>query len=825
MVKSDQINNKNDEEYHQYSEMVSTIFELSPDAISLTKVSDGEIIDCNLEYLNQIGYSREEVIGHTSLELELFNFDERQVFVNEIRKKQAISDYEIKVKRKDNVFINILYSARFITVNGIQTILCIGKDITERKKVEQQIRQNADLLDQLYDAVIRTDTNFKINYWNKAAEKLFGYSQDEALGINSTELLCPIYAPGERETKSEELKKKGILKTINKFKHKNGTDIIVEQNATQINDNSGVPIGYIVIYHDITVQKKAEEFNQKLLENEQQLTEELTTSNEELQSTTEELQVTNEELRQQEKNQLSIYNELQESHKRLNETLEELSKSETLLSSIMNLSSDVIYVKDRQSRWIFANPALERIVGKSSDDLLGKNDLEIYSDHEIGRTILENDNKIMDSGKEKILEEVVETQDGIRSFISVKTPRFNNEGRVIGIVGISHDITRRKKIEEALKKSESSLAEAQHIAHIGSWEWNIKTGDITWSNELYSLYKLDPNKFTPTMSSFAEYVHPDDEEYVNQILDQLLSKGKSHFDFRIVLDDGSIHVLNTIAEVAEFDKNGNPLIILGINQDITERKEIELKLNENMKKLAQSNKELEQFAYITSHDLREPLRMITSFLQLLERRYKDQLDQDANEFIGFAVNGAKRLDTMTKDLLQYSQITHKKGEIVPVNFEHVLEHTLTNLKVQIEENNAIITHDPLPTINGDEELKIQLFQNIIGNAIKYRSQKTPKIHISATKEKNQYLFNIKDNGIGISSKHLERIFTIFQRLHTQEEYEGTGIGLAIAQKIIHQQGGQIWVESELGKGTTFYFTIIINLAYHLNSKEIIFNLF
>ena len=166
------------------------------------------------------------------------------------------------------------------------------------------------------------------------------------MGINSTELLCPIYAPGERETKSEELKKKGILKTINKFKHKNGTDIIVEQNATQINDNSGVPIGYIVIYHDITVQKKAEEFNQKLLENEQQLTEELTTSNEELQSTTEELQVTNEELRQQEKNQLSIYNELQESHKRLNETLEELSKSETLLSSIMNLSSDVIYVKD-----------------------------------------------------------------------------------------------------------------------------------------------------------------------------------------------------------------------------------------------------------------------------------------------------------------------------------------------------------------------------------------------------------------------------------------------------------------------------------------------
>ncbi len=240
------------------------------------------------------------------------------------------------------------------------------------------------------------------------------------------------------------------------------------------------------------------------------------------------------------------------------------------------------------------------------------------------------------------------------------------------------------------------------------------------------------------------------------------------------------------------------------------RKKAEIDIEENLKNLAQSNKELEQFAYITSHDLREPLRMITSFLQLLERRYKDQLDKDANEFIGFAVDGAKRLDMMTNDLLKYSKITNEKRETIPVNFEHVLEHALANLKVQIEQNNAIITHDPLPTIKGDEQLKIQLFQNIIANAIKYKSQETPKIHISATKEKNHYLFSIKDNGIGMSPKHLEKIFIIFQRLHTREEYEGTGIGLAIAQKIVHQQGGKIWAESKIGKGTIFYFTVPIN---------------
>jgi len=388
--------------------------------------------------------------------------------------------------------------------------------------------------------------------------------------------------------------------------------------------------------------------------------------------------------------------------------------------------------------------------------------------------------------------------------------KFDMDGNPQFYYSFITDITERKQIESALKISEKSLADAQHLAHIGSWVWNINTDEIIWSNELYLIYGVDPNTFIPTMSSFANYMHPDDEEYVNENVEQLLSEGKPHnFDFRIILDNGSTRVLNTLAEVAEYDKNGKPSTILGINQDITDRKEIELKLNENIKKLAQSNKELEQFAYITSHDLREPLRMITSFLQLLEKRYKDQLDQDANEFIGFAVDGAKRLDAMTNDLLQYSRITSEKREVTSVNFEQVLEHVLTNLKVQIEENNAFITHDPLPILYGDEQLKVQLLQNIISNAIKYRSQETPKIHISAKKEKNQYLFSIKDNGMGMSSKHLKQIFTIFKRLHTNEEYEGTGIGLAIAQKIVQQQGGQIWAESEPGKGSTFYFTIPI----------------
>jgi len=243
--------------------------------------------------------------------------------------------------------------------------------------------------------------------------------------------------------------------------------------------------------------------------------------------------------------------------------------------------------------------------------------------------------------------------------------------------------------------------------------------------------------------------------------------------------------------------------------EILLRKRAEIQINQTMMKLEKSNKELEQFAYITSHDLREPLRMITSFLQLLKRRYHDKLDVDANEFIGFAVEGAKRLDNMTNDLLLYSRLNSKKRNIVSTNLENSLEIALINLKVQIEETGAKITHDQLPIVEADEKLNVQLFQNLIGNSIKYRSSEPPEIHISAKREKNQYLFSVSDNGIGIDPKHLEKIYTIFQRLHTHEEYEGTGIGLAITKKIVEDQGGRIWAESEPGNGATFYFTIPI----------------
>lgn len=236
------------------------------------------------------------------------------------------------------------------------------------------------------------------------------------------------------------------------------------------------------------------------------------------------------------------------------------------------------------------------------------------------------------------------------------------------------------------------------------------------------------------------------------------------------------------------------------------KEELEEKVKERTIDLETSNNELEHFAYVTSHDLREPLRMITSFLQMLERKYDDELDEDAHEYIGFAVDGAKRMDEMINDLLEYSRVTSGERVFKDLDTGEIVNKALLNLKVSVDESGAIITWENLPIINGDEKLMVQLMQNLIGNAIKYCDKK-PEIHIAAKKEHDNYMFSVADNGIGIDSKHLTRIFTIFQRLHRNDEYDGTGIGLAITQKIVQQHGGNIWVESTIGKGSTFYFTI------------------
>lgn len=240
---------------------------------------------------------------------------------------------------------------------------------------------------------------------------------------------------------------------------------------------------------------------------------------------------------------------------------------------------------------------------------------------------------------------------------------------------------------------------------------------------------------------------------------------------------------------------------------VQHRERLEKLVEARTEELARSNRELEQFAYVASHDLQEPLRMIGSYVQLLERRYKDKLDQDATEFIAFAVDGAQRMQRLINDLLMYSRVGTRRKELTRTSCENVLDLSLANLQTAIGESGAEVTHDALPEVMADETQFLQLFQNLIGNAVKFRGEDPPRIHVSATQADNEWIFAVKDNGIGMDVEQAERIFMIFQRLHTREEYPGTGIGLAVCKRIVERHDGRIWVESEPGNGSAFSFAI------------------
>jgi hypothetical protein len=248
--------------------------------------------------------------------------------------------------------------------------------------------------------------------------------------------------------------------------------------------------------------------------------------------------------------------------------------------------------------------------------------------------------------------------------------------------------------------------------------------------------------------------------------------------------------------------------ILRLNADLEQRvADRTAELNERAKDLARSNTELQQFAYVASHDLQEPLRMVASFTQLLAKRYKDKLDDDARDFINYAVDGATRMQTLISDLLNYSRVGTQGKPLVPTDSEALFKRVLETLRFNIEESGAEILSDALPMVMADPQQLGQLFQNLLTNALKFRGEKPPSVRISGERDGNEWKISIRDNGIGISPEHADRIFIIFQRLHTRTEYPGTGIGLAIGKKIVERHGGRIWIEPSPGGGTTFCFTI------------------
>ena len=312
-----------------------------------------------------------------------------------------------------------------------------------------------------------------------------------------------------------------------------------------------------------------------------------------------------------------------------------------------------------------------------------------------------------------------------------------------------------------------------------------------------------------TMSEVVELTYPEGTR--EAIVADFLLTG--HWKGRVYQRHKNGRQIPVLAAVATIkDEDGHAVGAVAVNRDITDQLKIEDELRERTHALKVRNEDLAQFAYAASHDLQEPLRMITSYLQLVSEQYSEQLDEDASEFIGYAVDGAKRMQQLIKDLLSYSHLGSKEQNFTETDLEQVLKHVLFNLEVQIQEANVDITYDPLPTIKADKTQMMQLLQNLLSNAIKFRKPENAQVHISVKQEEAHWVIQVIDNGIGIEPALTKKIFTIFQRLHTRDEYPGTGIGLAICKKIVQNHQGTISVDSQPQMGTTFSVTIPVDLT-------------
>lgn len=376
----------------------------------------------------------------------------------------------------------------------------------------------------------------------------------------------------------------------------------------------------------------------------------------------------------------------------------------------------------------------------------------------------------------------------------------------LSILSIDGIDIRRLKAEENIKRQ----ADLLNLTHDAIFVRNLNNEITFWNKGSEETYGWGQKEILGKVT--YELLQTEYPKPLDEIQGDVLRYGQWDGELKHKKRDGTFIIVLSRWSLQK-DRNGKPMGFLEINTDITERKEAERKLKTYLHELKRSNDELQQFTYITSHDLQEPLRSIVSFAQLLEKRYKGKLDSDADEYIDFMVEGATRMKEMIRGLLDYSLIRTRGGLFKPVNVETTLNHAISNLYDSIKESKAEINYNKLPTVIADENQLIQLFQSIIGNAIKFKKpEEKPKIHISAEKDPQEkaYIFSISDNGIGMEPEYTDKIFEVFKRLHTIDEYRGVGIGLAIAKRIVQRHGGEIWVESELGKGSTFCFTIPIN---------------
>lgn len=498
--------------------------------------------------------------------------------------------------------------------------------------------------------------------------------------------------------------------------------------------------------------------------------------------------------------------------------LEALRESEERFRRTFELAGSGLAHIGMDRRFIRVNPRLCEILGYPEHELIKLRGKDIS--HPDDADVINRERPRLYSGEidEVRLEKRYVKKDGALVWVhfSMVVER-DLEGRPKYEIAVYEDITARRNAEEALRQSEERFRRTFELASSGLAHIGLDGRFLRVNKRLCEIFGYSEAELC--VLTVRDLSHPEDRDLADAPRARVIAGeiDSARLEKRYFRKDGKL-LWVAIAIAMERDAEGRPLYAISVLDDITERRQAEAALREAHEDLKRSNSELEQFAYVASHDLQEPLRMVSSYTQLLGRRYAGKLDADAAEFMGYIVDGAARMKQLIEDLLAYSRVGMRAKELKPVELSAALGRALANLKVAMEEAGASVTHDALPSVPADEVQIAQVFQNLIGNALKFRSRATPRIHVGVSENESQFEIAVRDNGIGIEPQYFERIFMLFQRLHDKGEYPGTGIGLAIVRKVIERHGGQIRVESTPGDGSAFIFTLPKQERGHDNGR-------
>jgi len=733
------------------------LLEAAPDAMVVVN-QGGDIVLLNVRAEKEFGYNRDELVGQKVKDIIPEGFAERLVADGSRSAAEALAQQigtgiELIGRRKDGSEFPIeLMLSPLESAEGILVTAAI-RDISVRKTADKHLAQMEGryrgLLEAAPDAMVVVNQGGEIVLLNVQAEKQFGYNRDELVGQKVKSIIPEgfaerLIADGTRSAADALAQQIGTGIELI-AKRKDGSKFPIEIMLSPLKSAEGILVTAAI--RDISVRRTAE------------------------------------------------------TH---------LAQMEGRYRGLLEAAPDAMVVVDQAGDIVLLNVRAEKEFGYRRDELLGQKVKNIIPEGFAERLIADGTRSAADALAQQIgtgIELIAKRKDGSKFPIEIMlSPLESAEG--ILVTAAIRNISVRRTAETHLAQMEGRYRGLLEAAPDAMVVVN-QNGDIVLLN----------------VQAEKQFGYHRDE-LVGQKVKSIIPEG---FAERLVADalrsteDALAQQIGTGIELIARRKNGSEfpielmlsplessegILVTAAIRDITKRRTAEAHLLLKVDELNRSNVELGQFAYIASHDLQEPLRMVASYTQLLSRRYKGKLDADADAFIAFAVDGANRMQRLIQDLLAYSRVGTKGSDLLDTSSEDALQQALTNLRGAIEESGAQVTHDPLPKVLADEMQLIQLFQNLVGNAIKYQSPGVPRVHISAAMNPDKkWTFSVKDNGLGIDPQYFERIFGMFQRLHKREEFAGTGIGLAICKKIVELHGGSISVESEPGRGSTFHFAL------------------